>query len=132
MMSNLQTESLLRERIDDLSTQMLIAASDGEGSGGCAETFPAALADLARQAAASGYPEAARIAAELAAGLPAAPQLQEGLARLQKALSGSPAAPAEISPATERPQAITSLAQDPELVADFVLESREHLGAIEQ
>ena len=89
-MSNLETESLLRERIDDLSTQMLIAASDAEASRGWPETFPAALAELARQATASGYPEAARIAAELAAGLPAAPQLQEGLARLQKALSGEP------------------------------------------
>ena len=45
-MPNLETEALLRERIDDLSTQMLIAASDGEASGGCPETFPAALADL--------------------------------------------------------------------------------------
>src|SRR5947199_4897566 len=124
MMPTLETESLLRERIDDLSTQMLIAASDGQASGGCPDTFPAALAELARQAAAFGYPEAARIAAELSAGPPAASQIQNGLARLQQALSAAPGEQAEISP--ERPKAITALAQDPELVADFVLESREH------
>src|SRR5436190_1640598 len=131
-MPNLETESLLRERIDDLSTLILIAASDAEAPAACPRTFPAALAELACQAAAFGYPEAARIAAELSAGPYAASEIQDGLARLQQALSAAAREPAEISPAPERPQAITSLAQDPELVADFVLESREHLGAIEQ
>ncbi|MGO9008568.1 MAG: chemotaxis protein CheA, partial [Bryobacteraceae bacterium] len=59
-------------------------------------------------------------------------QLQEGLARLQQALSDGARDAAPAPPAPERPQATYSLAQDPELVADFILESREHLTSIEQ
>ena len=88
-MPNLETESLLRERIDDLSTQLLIAVQDGEAPGRAA-TFSAALAELARHAADAGYCEAARIAAGLSAALPAASQLQDGLARLERALSPGP------------------------------------------
>jgi two-component system chemotaxis sensor kinase CheA len=48
--------------------------------------------------------------------------LQEGVANLQKALE----APAEEIPSPDR-----SLAQDPELMSDFIVESREHLVNIE-
>jgi two-component system chemotaxis sensor kinase CheA len=59
-------------------------------------------------------------------------QLQEGLARLQEALSDGASEDAPAPPASERPQATYLLAQDPELVADFILESREHPTSIEQ
>jgi hypothetical protein len=59
-------------------------------------------------------------------------QLQEGLARLQEALSDGASEDAPAPPASERPQATYSLAQDPELVADFILESGEHPTSIEQ
>jgi two-component system chemotaxis sensor kinase CheA len=129
-MPNPETEAHLRERIDDLSTRLLIG--DAEVSSGGPETFLAALAELGRQAGDAGYDEAARIAGELSAGPPVAAQLLEGLARLQQALSDGASDGALAPPAPERPQATFSLAQDPELVADFILESHEHLTSIEQ
>ena len=131
-MPNPEIESLLRERIDDLSTRLLIEEADPEASGGSPETFLAALAELGRQAGDAGYVEAARIAGEVSAGPPVVAQLQEGLARLQQALADGASDAAPAPPASERPQATYSLAQDPELVADFILESREHLTSIEQ
>jgi two-component system, chemotaxis family, sensor kinase CheA len=52
--------------------------------------------------------------------------LSEGVMRLQEAVAGAGSAPQAASP----PQ-FNSLAQDPELVADFIQESREHLTSIE-
>ena len=49
-------------------------------------------------------------------------QFQEGIARLQQALDGDVPEPARQE---------QTLAQDPELVGDFILESREHLAAVE-
>jgi len=131
-MPNPEIEPLLRDRIDDLLTRLLIEEPGPEALGGGPGTFLAALAELGRQAGDGGYGEAARIAGELSAGPPVVGQLQEGLARLQQALldGASDAAPAP--PVPERPQATYSLAQDPELITDFVLESREHLTSIEQ
>lgn len=53
--------------------------------------------------------------------------LQSGLDQMQQVLDDGPSEGA--SPGLERKQ--TSLGQDPELVSDFVLESREHLSTIE-
>jgi len=58
-----------------------------------------------------------------ASGVAMAEALQSGIARLQQILEG--AAP-EAAPGPS-----PSLAQDPELMGDFVLESREHLATIE-
>jgi two-component system chemotaxis sensor kinase CheA len=129
-MPNPEIESLLRERIDDLATRLLIEEPGPEAWGGGPETFLGPLAELGRQAGEAGYGEAARIAGELSAGPPVVARLQEGLARLQQALSEPLTDAAPSPPAPERVQ--TSLAQDPELVGDFVLESREHLTSIEQ
>jgi two-component system chemotaxis sensor kinase CheA len=124
-------QSLLRERIDDLSTRLLIEGPGSDALDG-PETFLAALAELSRQAGDAGYGGAARIAEELSAGPPVVAQLQEGLARLQQALSDEASNAAHSPAAPKRPQTTCSLAQDPELVADFILESREHLTSIEQ
>ncbi len=128
-MPNPEIVPLLQEQIDDLSTRLLI----GDAGDGAADASPdgvlATLAELSRQAEDAGYPEAARIAVELAAGAPASGQLREGLARLQQALSDGAA---EAKAAGKPAPAVFSLAQDPELVADFVMESREHLASIEQ
>jgi two-component system chemotaxis sensor kinase CheA len=166
-MPNQEKESDLRERIDDLSTRLLIGVSGPRSPGGSLKRFKAALADLARQAGDAGYGEAARIAQELSAGRPAMSRLQEGLVRLQQAVSEGAvavqaAAAAEVEtageaavqgseqtgtaaaaaaagaaasaapPAPARAPAARPLAEDPELVADFILESREHLTSIEQ
>jgi len=121
----------LRQCVDDLAMQLILGGSGDDRLPELAAT----LAQIGRQSGEAGYGEAARVARELSASLsadlagPVAAQLQEGLARLQQALSGSGLEP---EPATARPPAIASLAQDPELVADFILESREHLTTIEQ
>ncbi len=127
-MPNPEIESLLRERIDDLSTRLLIEEPGPEALGGGPGTFLAVLAELGRQAGDAGYGEAARVAQELSEGQPLVAQLQEGLARLQQALSDGASDAAPAPPVPERLQATFSLAQDPELVADFILESREHLS----
>jgi len=131
-MPNPEIELLLRERIDDLSTRLLIEEPGPEALGSGPETFLATLAELGRQAGDAGYVEAARIAVKLSAGPPVVGQLREGLARLQQALSDGASDAASAPPAPERLQATFSVAQDPELVADFILESREHLTSIEQ
>src|SRR5271169_3614851 len=112
-MPNPEMESLLRERIDDLSTRLLI---EGPGADGGSETFQAALAELSRQAGGAGYRLAARIAGELSASPPLAAELQEGLARLQQALSEDAGGGGPAPAAPERPKAVNALAEDPELV----------------
>lgn len=105
------------------------------GPGEGLKAFQTALAELGRQAGEAGYDEAARIARRLAAESLAPAQLQEGLARLQQVVADSAdnaAGGSGAPPPVENPPAAFSLAQDPELVADFVLESREHLNSIEQ
>jgi two-component system chemotaxis sensor kinase CheA len=81
--------------------------------------------------AGDAFPEAAAIAAELLGELDqpdtsADEILKTGLIRLQEAFHHEPAACRD-SP----PVAGAGLADDPELVADFVVESREHLANIE-
>jgi len=116
----------LRREVEDLAMQMVM------GETRPAEWLP--LAERLRDAAgASGVPPVADAAADVVDALrrmarpgaadPAGPSdLQESLARLQEALNGNPSPP---------PPGPSSLAQDPELLSDFVLESREHLAAIE-
>jgi len=141
-MPNPEVESLLRERIDDLSTQLLMAEPDETGDAH-PEVILAALADISGQADASGYGEAARAANDLAAAFEqtadsqtSLAELQEGLTRLQEALAcpqaEPPASPVAEVTAAKAPQPAYSLSDDPELVADFVTESREHLTTIEQ
>ncbi len=137
-MPNPEIVPLLRERIDDLSTRLLIGGEGAGASSADPKSVLAALAELGRQAGDAGYSEAARIAAELSSGAPASEDLHEGLTRLQQALSEGAAVSAGGASVAETPAApkpaptLSSLAQDPELVADFVLESREHLSSIEQ
>jgi len=131
-MPNPETETLLRERIDDLSTRLLLGEALPGSPGG--EQFLIAIADLARSAGDGGYEEVARVAWELsaslegsAAGPEAGTELQKGLGRLQEALERG-GAPAPTSPG----EAPASAFLTPELVADFIMESREHLTGIEQ
>jgi two-component system chemotaxis sensor kinase CheA len=57
--------------------------------------------------------------------------IREGISRLQHALS-EPGGESLKADTSLDQDADTSLAQDPELLADFVLESREHLAGIEE
>jgi two-component system chemotaxis sensor kinase CheA len=89
------------------------------------ETGLAHIAEMATEA----YPLAGALAREILQNLRQAgeggtdEQLKADLGRLQEALEREASLPGP-APATE-------LADDPELVADFVVESREHLAAIE-
>ncbi|MCC6362021.1 MAG: chemotaxis protein CheA [Bryobacterales bacterium] len=132
-MPNPEAESLLRERIDELTTRLLISNAAGVESG--SDQFFALLAELTLQAREAGYGEVADVARQLHStgeekeGL--ADRLRDGLARIQQALEDAQfAAPAPASE-PERPP-VNSLAHDPEIIADFILESREHLSSIEQ
>ncbi len=133
-----EIESLLRERIDDLSTQLLMTEPDDDSG---LEPFPAMFAQLSLEAGAAGYVDAERIAREMSTiadtpGNSIADRLREGLTRLQAALSAPPMAQSSSLPDENHPEEATprgnSLADDPELVADFIMESREHLNTIEQ
>ena len=57
--------------------------------------------------------------------------LQSGLAQLQEALDRANTAPSEGEEAPAAPAQANVLAQDRELVAEFILEAREHLASIE-
>ena len=67
-MPNPETEALLRDRIDDLSTQLML--SDPDSAGDSLTGFLSSLSQLATQASDAGYGEAARVAGELCAGKP--------------------------------------------------------------
>ncbi|MCC6391422.1 MAG: chemotaxis protein CheA [Bryobacterales bacterium] len=136
-MPNPEAESLLRERIDELTTRLLISDAEGQGSG--SEQFFALLAELALQARKAGYGEVANVAYQLHSTREekqesTADRLRDGLERIQQALEearSAAAAPAP-APAASRPPEGNQFAHDPEIIADFILESREHLSSIEQ
>jgi len=127
--TNTEAGSGLRHCLDDLAVQLILGGSDRLPELGTA------LAQLGRQASDAGYNNAAQIAGELSAslaepqsGVPAEAQLREGLGRLQQALVEADTGSAPV----EQSRGGSSLAEDKELVADFILESREHLLSIEQ
>ncbi|HUP03763.1 MAG TPA: chemotaxis protein CheA [Bryobacteraceae bacterium] len=91
---------------------------------GTPPTWLPALENLRVEAAGQGMTEAAAAAADMleaARRQAGSAEVQEGLARLQAAAEAQPVAGPIASP----------LGQDPELLRDFVLESREHLANIE-
>jgi two-component system chemotaxis sensor kinase CheA len=110
----------LRRHIEDLALQLVV---EGPGS----ETKWAASLEriqrvAEREGAAAVAEAAARVAASADGGEFDAAALQQHMTTLQQALeAGAPAAP----------QALKAPAEDTELIADFVLESREHLASIE-
>jgi two-component system, chemotaxis family, sensor kinase CheA len=122
----------LRERINDLATQLVLGSNDS--------TFAADLLHLSELAAGRGCSQIAGIAAELAersgsenSGAALEEILRQGIARMQESLDAeAPGPPSPIVWESEQPGPLSdSLAQDPELVRDFVIEAREHLSGIE-
>jgi len=125
----------LRQEIEALATKIVVEDLSSEAG------FDQSLLALAQavhgvrdRAEAGGFQEVARIALGLSATLespePAAHEalshaLETGVAAMQQALESCSV------PAAAPEPAAYSLAQDPELLSDFVLEGREHLAAIE-
>lgn len=125
----------LRQEIEALA--MKVVVEDLSSEAGFEQSLVAlsgAVRGVRDRAAADGCHEVARIASGLCEtlGSPAdiprdalSQALQGGVTAMQQALDVCPAVSAT-------PEAAAySLAQDPELLSDFVLESREHLTAIE-
>lgn len=81
-----------------------------------AESVAAAAASVVQQIGAAGQEDSGGAPLEA---------LQQGIVCLQQALDASPTADPPLAAADRQ------IAEDPELLADFALESREHLAAIE-
>jgi two-component system, chemotaxis family, sensor kinase CheA len=111
----------LRQQVEDLALRLVLAGAEtGQDVASWTQALEAIHAGAVREGAVHAA-EATQnlIAAIRACGTAgAAPILQDGIAQLQQALEA------------QRPVE-ASLAQDPELLSDFVLEAREHLASLE-
>jgi two-component system chemotaxis sensor kinase CheA len=120
----------LRRQVEELALRMVVADPAAAEYAAAMQDWIAPLERIREDAAKSQAPQVAAAAAatiesvrQAASANPeGADGLQEGMARLQQALE------VEMQQTESRD---TSLAQDPELLSDFVLESREHLAAVE-
>jgi len=110
----------IARQVDDLALRLVVAGAAEDGD---AASWLPALQQLQRSAEAANASPVAKAAAGMAATLAAdgatAAALQAGIDQLQRAMAGlqAPAPP--------------PLAQDRELLLDFLVESREHLARIE-
>jgi two-component system chemotaxis sensor kinase CheA len=108
--------------VEDLALRLIVG---DEGEGDVSIWLPALqrLQECAAQFAAKPVADAAALMAAALTTHGATPTvLQQGIANLQEALSAQ-----ENKPAAD----VCSLAQDRELLLDFIVESREHLAQIE-
>jgi two-component system chemotaxis sensor kinase CheA len=133
----------LRRQIDDLAVQLVVGGMDA--SEGWPSSCVPALEQIRETANRAHAQQVAAVATsvleaiqEAGAGTPgvdSATTLQEGVSRLQEAVEREGQAGAKTAPsgsaAGGTPAAKVSLAQDPELLSDFIVESREYLTAIE-
>jgi len=136
--SLLENASIMRRMLDDLASRLILG--DGKWSGPWIEEITSTLARIGAMAELSGRPDIGSLslpleqrAARVRRGDEDAsafePVLQSGITQLQEAIERSGAASIEAQ-AAARPPA-NALAQDRELVSDFILEAREHLTNIE-
>ena len=134
----LENASIMRRMLDDLASRLILG--DGKWSGPWIEEITSTLARIGAMAELSGRPDIGSLslpleqrAARVRRGDEDAsafePVLQSGITQLQEAIERSGAASIEAQ-AAARPPA-NALAQDRELVSDFILEAREHLTNIE-
>ncbi len=117
----------LGHAVEELALQLVVAEPDGKSTA----DWLLPLEKIHRTAIDEHAAKVADIAAAMinslqgglgvANGEPVSAQLARDIVRLQEALAEDSKGPASPSP----------IAQDPELVADFIVESREHLAAIE-
>lgn len=126
----------LSSRLDEISTSILVSGHDNLSS--------EALRSLAQDAQKIGFLDAAKMAEALASSCPAnAAESQpadvlKGLTDLRALLEKGPQDPAPRQSPKETASCTpvdnsseSSFAEDPELVSDFLMESREHLSSIE-
>jgi two-component system chemotaxis sensor kinase CheA len=128
----------LCEQIDQFATQLLLADESAVASSAAVEEFAAALSRIGESARQLGCATTSQIATTLAKDTQAgrdAPallaHLSEGIERLQKATTAELKASSGASRREVSPAPAYSLATDPELLMEFVVESREHLASVE-
>ncbi|MGA8594304.1 MAG: chemotaxis protein CheA [Bryobacteraceae bacterium] len=132
--SEAQPKVQLRAQINSMATQLVV--------GGAGGNLAEALKQLSELAGKDGFMETASVASNLANSIqggaskdPAALEntVRQGLTILQEVLESENAKAASTRQIAEHSPFASSnpLAQDPELVADFIMESREHLSSIE-
>ncbi len=134
----LEETSLVRQFVDRLAAQLIL------GDGGCGDPWLREVAGILSQVGAaaelSGRLDISHAAAALQQQVGRVLEgtedrnqveaaVRAGINAIQQALEA--AAPAPSSPASAAPPAGNVLAQDRELVSDFILESREYLNNIE-
>ena len=133
-MAELGNHTDLQLRVDELATTLLL---NGPGAG-----VTAGLKELSDAATRAGLPGIAQVATQIVSHLdtPNSPAkadelLRDGLAQIQKILANpgeqSGPAPASTESVPQKTEVPYSLAQDAELVGDFIMEAREHLTSIE-
>jgi len=139
------SERMLSERVEELATKLVLGDTD-------AGQWVELLQGVCREAETAGRPDVAQIALESLNALPVSADaaalevvfsasvslLQQALAdggAPAEALNGTGAGPAPhpggLPAATVAAPATLSLGEDPEMIADFILESREHLTQVE-
>ena len=110
----------LKKQIDELALRLVM----GDSESAAVSTCMSALEKIRECAERGKAPAVAETASSLLASLPNADSpaslLSEGIAALQKAVQQA-----------ETPPPPVALGQDPELLSDFIVESREHLVNIE-
>ena len=122
---------VLRARLDELTTGLLVA--------GAASILPEHLALLAEEAEQNGLLEAASVARALAEQMNANDLdedarkqiLCDGLSAIRLALDKENAAAEEPASVPVPSSTPATFAEDPELIADFLMEASEHLALIE-
>jgi two-component system chemotaxis sensor kinase CheA len=105
----------LRRQVEELATTFVMQESPAAPE--ALRALAEALEETRRQAVEAGREDVAQIAAELAGAGP--DDLRQGIAKLQAAVAGAPAAPAG------------AVAQDTDLLNDVVMEASEHLISVE-
>jgi two-component system, chemotaxis family, sensor kinase CheA len=130
-----ETTAALSRRVEELATRMVLGETTGE-------QWAALLADLLREAETADRANVAQIASQALEALPRAMAanghdavLSESIVRMQQALEESREETAP-SGLTDQPTPLSipapgPLGEDKELVADFILESRDHLTQVE-
>lgn len=135
-----EAEELVRRQIESLAAALVLNGPANPPEE-LARSLAADLDQIAEGARQAGWHRVAGTAAELAVacrdcGPDSQYDLQAGISRLQQVFDDelrtwSAEAPAKPAAEPQPTSHATSLGEDPELLADFVLESREHLASLE-
>ena len=117
----------IAERVEKLATDLVIG-SDTE------RDWRAPLTELASAAEAAGGKEVASIAKQLAGSVASGDvrsTLEAGIVQLQSAIAAWERQAADPGQTVRWESEPAPLAEDPELISDFIVESREHLDSVE-